>query len=141
MQIRACAPASLDAQVLMAELSAALTAITGASGKASFAPDEAGVLFVVARADDGALLGCGAVRPLQAGVGEIKRMYARPGTAGVGAALLRHLEAQGYGELWLETRSVNTRALAFYRKHGYAVMENYGRYIGRDDAVCLRKVL
>ncbi|HEU4775697.1 MAG TPA: GNAT family N-acetyltransferase [Telluria sp.] len=139
MEISACDPASLDAQLLMEELSATLAAITGASGKASFAPQDAGVLFVVARADDGALLGCGAVRPLQDGVGEIKRMYARPGTRGVGAAILRHLEAQGYPELWLETRKVNARAVGFYLKHGYQVIPNYGHYIGRLDAVCFGK--
>ncbi|UUZ51610.1 hypothetical protein LP420_21225 [Massilia sp. B-10] len=106
MEISACDPGSLDAQVLMEELSATLAAITGSSGKASFAADDAGLLFVVARAADGTLLGCGAVRPLADGVGEIKRMYARPGTRGVGAGILRHLEGQGYPELWLETRKV-----------------------------------
>ena len=145
MQICACDPAGLDAQALMEELSATLAGITGSSGKASFAQDDAGVLFVVARADDGALLGCGALRPLQDGVGdgvgEIKRMYARPGTRGVGAAILRHLEAQGYRELWLETRKVNSRAVNFYLKHGYSVTPNYGNYIGRPEAVCFRKIL
>ncbi|UUZ57241.1 GNAT family N-acetyltransferase [Massilia sp. H-1] len=115
----------------MEELSATLAAITGSSGKASFAADDAGLLFVVARAADGTLLGCGAVRPLADGVGEIKRMYARPGTRGVGAGILRHLEGQGYPELWLETRKVNTRAVDFYLKHGYEVMSNYGQYLGR----------
>ena len=141
MEIGVCDPASADAQLLIEELSATLAAITGASGKASFAQQEAGVLFVVARGDDGALLGCGAVRPLQDGVGEIKRMYARPGTRGVGAAILRHLEAQGYPELWLETRKVNARAVDFYLKHGYQLIPNYGNYIGRPEAICFRKIL
>ncbi|SHH65456.1 GNAT family N-acetyltransferase [Massilia sp. CF038] len=139
MKISACDPASADAQVLMEELSATLAAITGASGKASFAAGDAGLVFVVARADDCGLLGCGAVRPLAEGVGEIKRMYARPGTRGVGAAILAHLETQGFPELWLETRKVNARAVAFYRKHGYAEMPNYGQYIGRAEAICFRK--
>ena len=125
----------------MEELSAVLAGITGSSGKASFAAGDAGLLFVVARAEDGALLGCGAVRPLSEGVGEIKRMYARPGTRGVGAAVLASLEGAGYAELWLETRKVNTRAVAFYLKHGYAVMPNYGQYVGRDEAICFRKTL
>jgi len=141
VEIGVCDPASADAQLLIEELSATLAAITGASGKASFAQQEAGVLFVVARGDDGALLGCGAVRPLQDGVGEIKRMYARPGTRGVGAAILRHLEAQGYPELWLETRKVNARAVDFYLKHGYQLIPNYGNYIGRPEAICFRKIL
>jgi ribosomal protein S18 acetylase RimI-like enzyme len=140
VEIGACDPGCADAQVLMEELSATLAAITGASGKASFSPQDGGLLFVVARGDDGALLGCGAVRPLADGVGEIKRMYARPGTRGVGAAILAHLERQGYPELWLETRKVNTRAVDFYLKHGYEVIPNYGQYVGRPEAVCFRKI-
>jgi ribosomal protein S18 acetylase RimI-like enzyme len=70
---------------------------------------------------------------------------ADPDSAGAGAALLAHLERQaalfGYHELWLETRRINSRALAFYEKHGYGRIPNYGKYIGRDDAVCLGKRL
>lgn len=148
MIITACDPDSADARVLADELSDALAAITGASGKASYSPDDARVarsLFVVARDEDGRLLGCGALRPLEGHVGEVKRMYARPGTQGVGAALLAHIEhaaqAFGYRELWLETRRVNTRAVAFYLGHGYAEIPNYGKYIGRPEAVCFGRTL
>ncbi|MCE3603544.1 GNAT family N-acetyltransferase [Massilia sp. P8910] len=146
--IAACDPDSLDARILIEELSAALAAITGDSGKASFAADDARLarsLFVVARDQAGQLLGCAALRPLDGDVGEVKRMFARPGANGAGAALLAHMEraAQGFGyrQLWLETRKVNTRAVAFYAKHGYSVISNYGKYVGRDDAVCLAKLL
>ncbi|MDM5179157.1 GNAT family N-acetyltransferase [Massilia sp. DJPM01] len=146
--IAACDPDSLDARILVEKLSAALAAITGDSGKASFSADDARVarsLFVVARGAAGQLLGCAALRPLDGDVGELKRMFARPGASGVGAALLAHLEqaAQGFGyrQLWLETRKVNTRAVGFYEKHGYATIPNYGKYVGRDDAVCLGKLL
>lgn len=143
MEIHACDPASGDGAVLIEELSAALAAITGDSGKASFSPD--GALFVVARSVSGELLGCGALRELEDGVGEIKRMYARPGTRGVGAALLAWLEREagvlGYRALWLETRKVNTRAVDFYLKHGYETIPNYGRYIGRPEAVCFAKAV
>jgi len=143
VEIRACEPQSVDGALLIEELSAALAAITGDSGKASFSPD--GALFVVARGAGGELLGCGALRLLEDGVGEIKRMYARPGTRGVGAALLAWLEREagvlGYRELWLETRRVNTRAVDFYLKHGYQPIPNYGRYIGRPEAVCFGKAV
>ncbi len=157
MLVAACDPDSAEAQVLIGELSAALAAMTGASGAASFTladARQARASFIVARADDGALLGCGALRPLEEvvgavgavdAVGEIKRMYARPGTRGVGAALLAHLEAQaarfGYRALWLETRRVNLRAVAFYQAHGYLPIANYGRYVGRSEAVCFGKQL
>jgi GNAT superfamily N-acetyltransferase len=144
MLICACDPDSADAQALTGELSAALAAITGDSGAASFAAADVS-LFVVARADDGGLLGCGALRALAGAVGEIKRMYARPGTRGVGKALLAHLEREaagfGYRELWLETRRVNARAVAFYLGHGYAEIDNYGKYVGRPEAACFGKRL
>ena len=143
-----CDPGHPDALALMNELSAALAAITGDSGRASFALADARVarsLFVVARGADGALLGCGALRPLDGAVGEVKRMFARPATRGVGAALLAHVEREaaafGYAQLWLETRRVNLRALAFYRKHGYEEIANYGKYVGRDEAICLGKLI
>lgn len=148
--IAACDPDSADARALIDELSAALAAITGDSGKASFSADDARAaraLFLLARGEAGRLLGCAALRPLDgaADVGEIKRMFARPGTNGVGAALLAHVERAahgfGYRALWLETRKVNTRAVAFYEKHGYRTIPNYGKYVGRDEAVCLSKSL
>ena len=141
-----------DAVLLMHLLNRRLALLSGDSGASGFeaASMPAGrSVFLVARGEDGALLGCGAVRPLaQAGtapVAELKRMFARDGTRGVGAALLIALErealAMGYRALWLETRRVNDRALRFYRRHGYSEIPNYGSYVGREDAVCLGKPL
>jgi GNAT superfamily N-acetyltransferase len=140
-------PDSPDAQTLLGELGAALLLITGSDGTASF--DVADVrgeraCFLLARTADGLAVGCGALRPLADGVAELKRMYARPGS-GVGRPLLDALERQarafGYTEVWLETRKVNARAVAFYEKHGYCIIPNYGKYVGRDEAVCLGKQL
>ncbi len=141
-------PDSATAVALMAALSDTLAAITGDSGRASFdAQDVRGARarFVLARNGEGAAAGCGALRPLADDVAEIKRMYAVPGNAGAGSALLAHLEREarhlGYQQVWLETRVVNTHAVAFYEKHGYARMPNYGKYAGRTDAVCFCKRL
>jgi GNAT superfamily N-acetyltransferase len=141
-------PAGHVAILLMEELSTALEAITGDGGKASFdVEDVRGPMarFVVARDAGGAALGCGAFRPLEPGVAEIKRMYARHGTSGVGSAVLRFLEAEaaalGYQALWLETRLVNRRAVDFYSARGYTRIANYGKYIGNPLAVCFEKTL
>ncbi|SHM39757.1 Acetyltransferase (GNAT) family protein [Duganella sacchari] len=141
-------PTAPESVLLMAELSTALEAITGDSGKASFdVEDVRGPMacFVVARNDDGTALGCGAFRPIEPGVAEIKRMYARHGTSGVGSAVLRFLEdealALGYQALWLETRLVNRRAMDFYEARGYTRIANYGKYIGNPLAVCFEKQL
>jgi GNAT superfamily N-acetyltransferase len=145
-------PAGADAQALMAALSQALAAITGSDGRASFDVEDmrgARARFAVARDAQGRPLGCGALRPLAAdgaeGVAEIKRMFAVPGSAGVGSAVLAFLEAEaaslGYRQAWLETRLVNARAVAFYERRGYVRIENYGRYRGNAAAVCFGKRL
>ena len=129
---------------LMDELNHSLAGLSGDSGASAFDP-ACCELFVVAQDGQGQGLGCGALRPLQDGVAELKRMYARPGTQGVGSALLAQLEQsaaqRGYRALWLETRRINERALAFYRRHGYAEIVNFGSYAGRDEAICLGKTL
>jgi ribosomal protein S18 acetylase RimI-like enzyme len=141
-------PGADDAALLIRELSVALALITGDSGAASFLADDvrgAHGCFVIARDAAGMLLGCGALRPLQQGVAELKRMYARPGTQGVGSAVLAHLErraaAWNYRELWLETRLVNTRATQFYERHGYRRIGNFGKYAGNAAAACYGKAL
>ena len=145
--ISAVDPGSPDALALIGELDAALLAITGDSGASSFDPDEVRgpqAVFLVARGANGVALGCGALRPLLPGVVELKRMYARPGS-GLGAALLAALEAQarllGYREIRLSTRRINTRAVDFYRRHGYTDAPAWGKYAGSAASVCLGRAL
>lgn len=97
--ILAANAAGPDAQLLLDALSAALLRINGDSGRSSFDVEAATPRggFYIARDGAGELLGCAALRPLDSvadsPVGELKRMYARPGGTGVGAALLAHVEA------------------------------------------------
>lgn len=140
-------PDSLEARVLLGELDAALSAITGDSGASSFDPQDVRgprAVFMLARAEDGVLVGCGALRPLQGDTAELKRMYARPGS-GAGAQLLQSLEhharALSYRDIWLSTRRVNQRALDFYQRHGYTEVAAWGRYAGREASICLGRQL
>lgn len=63
----------------------------------------------------------------------------------MGTAVLQYLEAEaalmGYAELWLETRRVNIRAVGFYHSRGYQEIPNFGKYVGRPEAICLAKHL
>jgi GNAT superfamily N-acetyltransferase len=147
-RVAAADPASHEAQQLLASLSTTLQSITGSDGKASFDVSDVQVeraCFAIAWSAAGEPLGCGAIRPLEPAIAELKRMFAVPGTRGVGSAVLAFLEQQalifGYREIWLETRLVNQRAVAFYERHGYQVIPNFGRYVGRPEAVCLGKLL
>ncbi len=141
-------PRSPDATLLMNELSACLQAITGDGGQSSFSEEDVCVprsLFAVARNHHGEALGCGAFRPMDEKTAEIKRMYVREKSSGVGTKLLAFLERQagtmGYKVLRLETRLVNQGAVAFYERNGYERIPNYGKYQGRPEAVCFEKRL
>ncbi|MFP2238145.1 GNAT family N-acetyltransferase [Pseudescherichia vulneris] len=141
-------PRSSESQQLIAQLTAELARITGEGGTASFSLEDIEserAMWVLARNQQGESIGCGAIRPLSADTAELKRMYSTGREQGTGRALLLALEAAAIGldyrYILLETRKVNQRAVAFYLKQGYQVTENYGRYVGRDEAICFRKAL
>jgi GNAT superfamily N-acetyltransferase len=134
---------------LIDALSRRLAEITGSDGRRHFTPEVLGPrsCFLIAM-EGGEAVGCGALRPLGlpgSAVGEIKRMYAQAPGRGIGSRLLAALEKRargfGYRMVRLETRKVNRGAVVFYLRHGYAVCDNYGPYVGREEAVCFEKPL
>lgn len=136
-------PACLQLQDALSDY---LQQLTGSSGRASFDVSALGErgFFLLAQ-ENAVAVGCVAVRELSAGIGEIKRMYARPGTRGSSAQLLcaleQHARERGFQTLWLETRKINQRAVDFYQRNGFRIRENYGNYSGRPEAVCFEKTL
>ncbi|MFC5451653.1 GNAT family N-acetyltransferase [Paenibacillus aestuarii] len=141
-------PNSQDAKSLMELLSDTLKSITGDSGKKSFNVTDITVprsLFVIARNQQGEPIGCGAIRPIDTSIAELKRMYAKSKSNGVGSAILSYLEEQslnfGYSQIWLETRLVNQKAVSFYKNKGYIRIDNYGKYLNREECICLGKLL
>jgi len=146
MRIIETQPNTQDAIDLMKKLSENLELITGDSGKNSFNPNDVCVprsLFVVAYNEYGEAIGCGAIRPINQDVAEVKRMFAKTKAIGVGSEILHHLENQaqklGYSAIWLETRLINKRAVSFYEKKGYHRISNYGKYVNKPEAVCFEK--
>ena len=146
--ISAESPYSLDAAQLMSELSDMLQEITGDSGRGSFdigMMNDPGSIFVIARNEAGEAIGCGAIRPINGSIAEVKRMYAKYQSQGIGTAILSYLEEQaiklGYSAIWLETRAVNEQAVRFYERNGYRRIPNYGKYAGNHEAVCFEKSL
>ncbi len=135
------------AVALLDELSLDLARKTGRDGRASFAASDMDLprsVFLVAT-EDGEAVGCGALRPINETTCEIKRMFTRRRSQGIGTAILKALEANaiafGYGQAWLETGIENESAVQFYRRNDYKTRENFGKYKGRPECLCFEKIL
>lgn len=107
---------------------------------------EPSVLFAVARGSNDAPLACGAVK-LEAGYGELKRMYTTPAHRGlgVGKALLTFLEseaqARGCTRFTLETGYLQNEALGLYARAGYSRCAPFGDYVEDPNSVFLQKTV
>lgn len=101
---------------------------------------------VVAYQDERAV-GCGAIKPLEENVMEVKRMFVFPEERGKGIAprILSELERWaselGARACCLETGMKQPEAIALYTKSGYERIPNYGQYAGVENSVCFRKIL
>lgn len=90
---------------------------------------------------------CGALKMLETGIVEVKRMYTLPRQRNTGKAslVLQNLEVWaneiGFYTLRLETGKRMPAAVAFYLKKGYVVIPNYGQYAGVENSVCFEKKL
>jgi GNAT superfamily N-acetyltransferase len=113
-------------------------------------PSAADVAVVlVARDDDGTPIGCGALRPLEAGAAELKRMYVVPAARGRGISrlLLTGLEAEaatrGWTTLRLETGPKQPEAVALYTGAGYRPIGAFGHYVrpGEDWSLYFERTL
>ncbi len=149
LQIRRERPDSQDARTLIRELDADLLEryprqwIHGLHPE-DFQDDE--LIFLVVR-QGSELVGCGALRPLEEGVAEVKRMFVRHSfrRLGISRRILSALELQamekGYTTLRLETGTEQPEALGLYRSAGYVQIPSYGEYIGNPFSICFEKKL
>ncbi|MFT4033869.1 MAG: GNAT family N-acetyltransferase [Siphonobacter sp.] len=108
--------------------------------------DGAGAGFLIARIN-GQAVGCGALRPFEPGVAEIKRMFVQEAfrRKGISKAMLQALEQHarvlGYQRIVLETGIRQPEAITLYQTNGYEPIDNYG-YQGEDSlSVCFGKNL
>jgi len=104
------------------------------------------LIFLVVRLGT-ELVGCGALRPLDAKMAEVKRMFVRSQfrRQGISRKILSTLETiareKGCSTLRLETGTEQPESLALYRSAGYTQIPAYGEYIGDPYSICFEKDL
>ena len=152
LKVLPVAPHGPDAQRLLAELTAEITAMyadLGYDGSGGFALSDVErprAVFVVAYVD-GTPVGCGALRPYDDGIAEVKRMYTVPAFRGQGvaaavlAALEDHARRFGYPVVRLETGDRQPGAIRLYERSGYRHIPPFGPYVAWADSVCFEKAL
>jgi len=152
VQIRRSTLASPDAAPLIAALNTELTVTFPEPGATHFSLSDAQVAagegaFVIAYLDDVAV-GCGAVRRLDEGTAELKRMYVDSSVRGrgIGRALVEALEREarllGVTRLVLETGTRLAPAIKMYEAMGYVRIPLFGEYLSsRETSMCFGKSL
>lgn len=107
------------------------------------------ITFWTVWSPEGALMGCGALKELDATHGEIKSMRTANARRrnGVGRAMLLHILAEartrGYTQLSLETGSMAAfePARALYAAHGFQLCEPFGSYVPDPNSCFMTIVL
>lgn len=149
IEILAAPPDSEDATILIRALDADLRRRYPGVAPHGLHPEDVPdrrLAFLIAHAD-GLAIGCGAVRELEPGVGEVKRMFVQPAwrRRGVARQLLAALESRarnlGFRALRLETAEGQPEAIGLYRSAGYVDIPPFGEYIGNPVSVCFEKRL
>lgn len=105
------------------------------------------IKHVVIAYENNKAVGCGAFKPYEEKITEIKRMYVLPQHRGKGIAsmVLSELEKWckelNYNKCILETGKKQPEAIALYHKSNYKVIPNFGQYAEVESSVCFEKYL
>ena len=100
---------------------------------------------VVIAYEDGEAVGCGAFKPFETDIVEMKRMFVKEEMRGkkIASRVLNELEQWaeelGFQHYVLETGVRQLAAISLYQKLGYQIIPNYGQYAGIENSVCFEK--
>lgn len=92
-------------------------------------------------------IACGAIRPLEEDVAELKRVFVKADFRGRGYSktvvneLERQARERGYRVMRLETGVRQPEAISLYESMGYYRIPNYGEYRDSGLSVCFEKKL
>lgn len=148
-RIQSRQPSDPDARTLIVELDAELHAQYSAENCHGLTSDEmedfSGTFFVGYLEEEP--VACGALRPLEENVAELKRMFVRTPARGKGLgrklleALESHARESGIRTIRLETGIEQKAAISLYESSGYRHIPLFGEYIGSAISVCFEKDL
>jgi len=130
--------AAIEARVLYPELHA-----EGAPWPGNV-PTPPGGTYLIAY-DGDTPLACGALRPIDARIVEVRRMFVLKGARRFGlarsmlAALEREASRMGYNVMRLETGDRQVAAMALYESCGFDRIAPFGEHVGDATSVCLEK--
>lgn len=140
---------SADGMMLIKKLSEELASRYGGDGSGSFNASDTEVpksCFVIARLENKAVA-CGALRPMEGSIAEVKRMYVVKEMRGKGIsikilnALEKYAREFSYKKIWLETGVMQPEAISLYEKAGYKRIKNYGEYENNPLSICYEKII
>ncbi len=86
---------------------------------------------------------CAGFKKYNGNTAELKRVYVNKEYRGNGYStyiikqLLDRAKEKGYKSMILETGKKQPAAISLYKKLGFQIMENYGRYVGDDNSICM----
>jgi GNAT superfamily N-acetyltransferase len=101
--------------------------------------------FLIVRFD-GEVVGCGALRPIDAETAEVRRMYVAPAVRrrGIARRMLGELERRaanfGYRVLRLETGNRQPEAISLYESYGFQRIAPYGKHANDPLSICFEKL-
>ena len=142
-------PDSPDAVALIEELEAHLAPQYPTESRHGLSVDRLiaeSVAFFVVRYD-GSPAGCGGIKLVGTGYGELKRMYVRPAFRGLGLAkglverLAAHACEHGVSLLRLETGIHQREAIGLYERMGFQRIPAFAPYVPDPLSLCFEKAL
>lgn len=149
IEIRQESPLQDDVRDLVAELNAVLLELTPPEFCSHLTveqmADAATTVWIARR--DGRAVGCGALRRIGDGAGEVKRMFVQPASQGAGIAgrIVERIEAlaraEGLQRLVLETGDRHPAAWRVYERAGFTRCGPFGDYPDSGYSVFYEKPL
>jgi GNAT superfamily N-acetyltransferase len=109
-------------------------------------PTPARGVYLVAYSN-GKPVACGALRPIDKTIAEVRRMFVTSASRrqGLARAIVKELEtraaALGYTIMRLETGIRQLSAIALYEKLGFKRIEPFGQYVNDPLSVCFEKAV